>query len=99
MAGGNERETLKDLECFVPAQLASNTFNNETGNKTHWHTQPPYTHTHAHITANGGRVFIRFFPGFPDIKIDCLCHVLNHNKQNFIAHLKMEYVKKQSVHR
>lgn len=42
---GDERETLKELECFVPALPASNTFNNETGNKTHWHL---HTHIHAH---------------------------------------------------
>ncbi len=46
--GGDERETLKELECFVPAQPASNTFNNETGNKTHWHTHS-HTHTHANM--------------------------------------------------
>lgn len=55
--GGDERETLKELECFVPAQPASNTFNNETGNKTHWRTYP-HMHTHiTHIPANGRTCF------------------------------------------
>lgn len=87
--GGDERETLKELECFVPALPASNTFNNETGNKTHSHLHTQI-HAHTHTTWQWEGVFIRFLLHSTDIKIDCLCHVLNHNKQTFIAHLKME---------
>ena len=72
--GGDERETLKELECFVPAQLASNTFNNETGNKTHWHTQP---HTHTQDVFSHSYVLLKAFVALKQIAYVMFWTIIN----------------------
>lgn len=83
--GGDERETLKGLECFVPAR---------PGPPTHLIMRQVIKHTG---TSNFGLPHSLFLPhtrrkprskmarsylrSRPDVKTDCQCHVPNHNKQ------------------